>query len=247
MAYPNLVDIANRQASESSETILGGNWDDWRSDINVASSSTSPRSAHFAPIEDDGVPLYANNISFSSPLFSLTDFLDSVRRYLDGVSSNMLSRGIDYEHEWSTTCDTLLCLSDEEYKYLPLWAGGYDDGTGGVFEEHVPFADKGPAGPGPAYHTGSTLNSIASGSEIDFDGRGSVFGDSQTMEGVNSSLAVENGYSDHLDRRAVVSVASTSTATMSEKSILDDDEFLNVPDEDEEDGDMEWDDDDLSD
>ena len=31
--------------------------------------------------------------------------------------------------------DTLLCLEDEEWKYLPLWAGGCDDGTGGVFDE----------------------------------------------------------------------------------------------------------------
>jgi hypothetical protein len=31
--------------------------------------------------------------------------------------------------------DNLLCLNDDEWKYLPLWAGGNDDGTGGVFDE----------------------------------------------------------------------------------------------------------------
>jgi hypothetical protein len=31
--------------------------------------------------------------------------------------------------------DTLMCLNDDEWKYLPLWAGGNDDGTGGVFDE----------------------------------------------------------------------------------------------------------------
>ena len=31
--------------------------------------------------------------------------------------------------------DTLMCLEDAEWKYLPLWAGGCDDGTGGVFDE----------------------------------------------------------------------------------------------------------------
>jgi hypothetical protein len=31
--------------------------------------------------------------------------------------------------------DTLMCLTEDEWKYLPLWAGGNDDGTGGVFDE----------------------------------------------------------------------------------------------------------------
>lgn len=31
--------------------------------------------------------------------------------------------------------DTLMCLGHDEWKYLPLWAGGNDDGTGGVFDE----------------------------------------------------------------------------------------------------------------
>ena len=31
--------------------------------------------------------------------------------------------------------DTLTCLDDDEWKYLPLWAGGNDDETGGVFDE----------------------------------------------------------------------------------------------------------------
>lgn len=37
---------------------------------------------------------------------------------------------------------TLTCLTQDEYKYLPLWAGGYDDGSGGVFDdgEEIPEA-----------------------------------------------------------------------------------------------------------
>ncbi|KAI1209901.1 uncharacterized protein F4807DRAFT_460194 [Annulohypoxylon truncatum] len=51
----------------------------------------------------------------------------------------------------------LLALSEDEFQYLPLWAGGLDDGTGGVFEPTVPDADLGPIGPGPAYRTGETV------------------------------------------------------------------------------------------
>lgn len=53
----------------------------------------------------------------------------------------------------------LLTLSDNEMKFLPLWAGGNDDGSGGVFEEFLPPAEMGPIGPGPAYRTGMTVPS----------------------------------------------------------------------------------------
>lgn len=47
-----------------------------------------------------------------------------------------------------------LTLTRHEMKYLPLWAGGDNDGTGGVFVSALPVAELGPNGPGPAYHTG---------------------------------------------------------------------------------------------
>jgi hypothetical protein len=52
-----------------------------------------------------------------------------------------------------------LALQQNEMKYLPLWAGGTNDGTGGVFEEPLPPATLGPIGPGPSYNTGFTLPS----------------------------------------------------------------------------------------
>ncbi|KAI1814321.1 hypothetical protein GGS20DRAFT_585602 [Poronia punctata] len=49
-------------------------------------------------------------------------------------------------------------LSEDEYNFLPLWAGGLDDGTGGVYQTEVPDADRGfPIGPGPAFRTGETI------------------------------------------------------------------------------------------
>ncbi|RYO80817.1 hypothetical protein DL766_004397 [Monosporascus sp. MC13-8B] len=58
-----------------------------------------------------------------------------------------------------------LGLSQNELKYLPLWAGGDDDGSGGVFQElPVPDCEAGsaPVGPGPLYHTGGTVASDVS-------------------------------------------------------------------------------------
>jgi len=56
----------------------------------------------------------------------------------------------------------LLTLEEGETKYLPLWAGGFDDGSGGVFQDEVPPADMGPSEPGPHYHTGRTIASSSS-------------------------------------------------------------------------------------
>lgn len=68
----------------------------------------------------------------------------------------------DFEIRMNLTPHLLLKLHHNELKFLPLWAGGNDDGTGGVFEHSLPPADYGPAGPGPAYHTGITIPSDAS-------------------------------------------------------------------------------------
>ncbi|TGJ84910.1 hypothetical protein E0Z10_g3822 [Xylaria hypoxylon] len=49
-------------------------------------------------------------------------------------------------------------LSDEEFKFLPLWAGGLDDGTGSVYQTKIPDAEHGfPIGPGPSFCTGETI------------------------------------------------------------------------------------------
>lgn len=56
-----------------------------------------------------------------------------------------------------------LGLSPDELAYLPLWAGGNNDETGGIFNEHgVPDADMGPIQPGPFYHTGRSVPSVVS-------------------------------------------------------------------------------------
>ncbi|KDN70554.1 hypothetical protein CSUB01_01995 [Colletotrichum sublineola] len=68
----------------------------------------------------------------------------------------------DFDIKMNVTPHLLLNLHHNELKFLPLWAGGNDDGTGGVFEHSLPPADYGPAGPGPAYHTGVTIPSDAS-------------------------------------------------------------------------------------
>ncbi|CAK7214650.1 hypothetical protein SCUCBS95973_002219 [Sporothrix curviconia] len=67
----------------------------------------------------------------------------------------------------------LLGLSVEELRFLPLWAGGDNDGTGAVYEPDLPTAHLGPITPGPEYHTGTTNTSMSTPS---FDGASSMNG-----------------------------------------------------------------------
>ncbi|KAL5044175.1 hypothetical protein BDW71DRAFT_108408 [Aspergillus fruticulosus] len=58
--------------------------------------------------------------------------------------------------------DTLTSLSEQQYRFLPLWAGGCDDGTGGVYADQIPFAETdGFSAPGPSIYTGSAAPSVA--------------------------------------------------------------------------------------
>jgi hypothetical protein len=69
-----------------------------------------------------------------------------------------------------------LGLTDDELRFLPLWAGGLDDGTGGVYQEiPLPDADMGPNQPGPAYVTGKTIApSTTAASDVTMVGGASV-------------------------------------------------------------------------
>lgn len=63
----------------------------------------------------------------------------------------------------------LLSLDEKELNYLPIWADGLDDGSGGVFQDVIPPAEMGPSEPGPGYHTGITLPSVAYRTDGDAD------------------------------------------------------------------------------
>ncbi|GKZ33828.1 hypothetical protein AbraIFM66950_003912 [Aspergillus brasiliensis] len=99
-------------------------------------------------------------------IFNPFDFLQQVRSYLDEFSESM-AEGCRHGAHFHLT-DTTTCLTDNELKYLPLWAGGNDDGTGGVFtDQGIPNLETGGfSTPGPAIHTGSTVPSTTSYSTI---------------------------------------------------------------------------------
>ncbi len=91
----------------------------------------------------------------------------------------------------------LLNLRENDFRFLPLWAGGDDDGSGGVFQTVVPAAEMGPNGPGPVYHTGYTVASEVSGhEELNFE----TLSLGSTEKGLRSDAAKDSAstiISDH--------------------------------------------------
>ncbi|KAI0203806.1 hypothetical protein F4808DRAFT_415940 [Astrocystis sublimbata] len=83
----------------------------------------------------------------------------------------------DLEIRVPKTSFLILGLSDDETNYLPLWAGGLDDGTGTIFQPEIPDAQRGFAiGPGPAYRTGETIPEAYT-STVDGDGTSLIMTD----------------------------------------------------------------------
>ncbi|KAM0524490.1 hypothetical protein ACHAPE_000584 [Trichoderma viride] len=99
-------------------------------------------------------------LSVKNPLVDLPALNRQIHAAILPYSSSWVR--FDIEPSLNITRHMLLTLDNNEMKYLPLWAGGCDDGTGGVFEAELPPASWGPSGPGPAYHTGNTIPSTSS-------------------------------------------------------------------------------------
>ena len=95
-----------------------------------------------------------------------------------------------------TTC--LLCLDENEFKYLPLWAGGNDDGSNGVFSDDVPLSQTGFATAGPGVHTGT---SSRGSSEYEF-------ANASSESDFNTSTMTNAGFSDELQRNHVYAADS---------------------------------------
>ncbi|KAI9373369.1 hypothetical protein BJX61DRAFT_383789 [Aspergillus egyptiacus] len=96
----------------------------------------------------------------ASGYFSLTEFLLEAECWITIIGKRMLKTprsDITYD-----LTDTLTCLTENEFKYLPLWAGGCDDGTGGVYADQIPLAETNEfSGPGPSIHISDTASSYS--------------------------------------------------------------------------------------
>ncbi|KAJ4270321.1 hypothetical protein NW762_002000 [Fusarium torreyae] len=120
----------------------------------------SKRSLWASIFPDELFPTMGVGRPLSNPMVSLDALEAGVKKGLRPITLSWLRH--DIEPPLNITRHLLLTLTDNELKFLPLWAGGCDDGTGGVFEDPIPSTEMGPNGPGPAYHTGHTIPSAPS-------------------------------------------------------------------------------------
>ncbi|KAL4779544.1 hypothetical protein BJX76DRAFT_340467 [Aspergillus varians] len=164
-----------------------------------SSSSEQRQSSYFTGEAD-------TKIYGTDRCFSVDSFVEEVQIYISTFARNMImpSRpAISYN-----LTDTPTLLTEKEYRYLPLWAGGCDDGTGGVYADQIPLAEAdGFSAPGPSIHTGSaapsTIPSIASFLESTIHGAShrATEGIASEVVSINSEAMSEAGnasVADHL-------------------------------------------------
>lgn len=135
-------------------------------------------------------PKEGTNSLFNRPIVSLDHLEAEVKDRLRPVTLSWVRR--KFELPLSLTRHLLLTLTDNELKYLPLWCGGCDDGTGGVFEDPIPSTDMGPKGPGPGYHTGQTIPSAPASIS------GSMIEDMETLRVWGSTTGASTNVQDSI-------------------------------------------------
>lgn len=117
----------------SSAPYLGVNGVRHRSFTNwyytLALSSRTPSDAQFLAYELSLLRNSGDSHS-SSVFFNLETFCKQAELSIRSKVNEMLRK--DEECEGFSISDGLLCLGDGQYKFLPLFAGGCDDGSGGV-------------------------------------------------------------------------------------------------------------------
>ncbi|KAM0803099.1 hypothetical protein BDR22DRAFT_819307 [Usnea florida] len=153
-------------------------------------------------------------------------FFHQAQNYIETFAGNKLrssDRGCLREPLELGIVNTLVCLEESEWKYLPLWAGGNDDGSMGVYNDDLPTAEHGFTTAGPGIHDGSTpTSSIRTPSEFELvsDGSASTF---------NASTATNRGFSDairrgHMHAADSVDLSMSDSFTMVTASVDSDDE-----------------------
>lgn len=149
-------------------------------------------------------------------VFNLHKFFAEAMTYLRAVATHMLEPP---DSSVRTQClelgltNTLVSLTDAEWKYLPLWAGGNDDDSGGVFNDDIPLSYDGFSTAGPNVRTGSGSSSHSSETTL---------GVTSLNTFTRTSLQNNDGYSDTLPKGKVVSADEGGFSSSDDISMLDD-------------------------
>ena len=170
-----------------------------------------------------------NSIPARTSFFDLQEFFLQAKLFIEAYARRKLQFADhlvrEEPHEIGIT-NTLVCLEDSEWKYLPLWAGGYDDDTGGVFNDQVPTADVGFSTCGPGVHTGFTpANSDVANSEFE------MVDNEYDAETINTSMANNRSFARPVNRRHVYAADSMESSSGDDFDMVSADEDLDEKEE----------------
>lgn len=191
----SMVAKLNHWSSDNGETIRSGQGP------RSVSDSAQPNTSHIDQVGQPS-PSVANEVD-EKHLFDVEKFFEEATIYLRDFATQMLEPPDSSMRAQSLELrltNTLVSLTDAEWKFLPLWAGGNDDDSGGVFNDDIPLSHSGFSTAGPNVHTGSSRGS----SEATFEA-------SSLNTSTNRSLQTNDGFSDTLPPGKVVSEGRFST------------------------------------
>ncbi|KLU86272.1 hypothetical protein MAPG_05288 [Magnaporthiopsis poae ATCC 64411] len=123
--------------------------------------------------------------------FDITRLFRQLETEVNGrICAHMWIAGSDDKYEpsqlhFDLSSHMLLGLNDDEMRFLPLWADGLNDDSGGVYdfdEVPPPMSGLGPSGPGPSFHTGQTVGTETTNSTVSDLGLGDMDIQSYTTE-----------------------------------------------------------------
>lgn len=155
--------------------------------------------------------------------FDLVQLFHEVETYFQSVATRMLSK-VDTDMHNIQLLDVLSGLDDTEWKYLPLWAGGCDDESGGVYDNDIPNASASFSHPGPNVHIGP--DSSTGSSEFDFIS-GPATHNTSTMTNNNSNTLASTDVASMFDAIEIHSSAHVSVNTINREdhSVSEDSEY----------------------
>lgn len=148
---------------------------------------------------------------------------------------------------------TLTCLTDDEWQYLPLWAGGCDDGSGGVFADRDVPSDEigGFVGGKRGLECGASgsladssgwsevVSTVGKASKEATNGTATEVATVQSFEDVDMGVGSIDDEASVRDNDTVVDVDATSVWN---NTIDSEDEYMELDDEDVYDDDLALDD-----
>ena len=209
---------------------LLSNWDglpnshdfelDWVTDENIPTVTEPPLTSS---IDDIFRP-----DEFYASFFDLGAFQQQANEFIGKLCRAKFAPADNYErldvHRPRITT-TLTCLTDNEFKYLPIEIGGNDEGTGAVYTEDVGETMPGFefSTPGPKIHTGDSTYSQSVDGEIDM--LSDIGSDARSF---NTSTAVADGHSDQLFRRQTYAVSSVGDFSDEDNDLYDERSNINL-------------------